>query len=741
MRLRFRLSSWLLALTVAVVVGVVGLVFAFSNPGGRFEETLGLAWLFELRGSRPAPENAIVVAVDGRRLPRQPGSDCAAAPRPYPDRWPRSCHARLIDTLNRLGAEAIVYDVGFTEPGADGQDRRLAEAIRSSGRVALLQPIEVDGVAGASGVSVERLRQPVSELKQAAAGAAPFPLPKVPVRVSQFWAFKASLGDLPTLPALALQVRNVDLLPRFLEMLEGAGLSGIPEATQASQANLEGLMRKLRRRLAGLEWLPGHLEAVLTKDGTPEHIQRRLRALSQLYSGPDSYYFNLYGPPDTVPIYRADRLLEASEGPLPDLTGKVVFVGEARLAAADKDGFYTVFSQADGVDLSGVELAATAYANLLDQSYVHPARPWVAVAILMGFAAACGILAGLLPGVWAATAVLLVAAVHVGAALLVFAQDQLWLPVATPVAVQAPVAAILGLALQYARARRQRRNAARAVGYYVPPEVAENLVEGVTPSRVSELRYGACLATDIEGYTRISQTMPPVELAGYMNGYFETLVSEIEKQGGYACQTVADSVMGVWLGQPEEADVAVRACVAALYLQQAVDAFNARRAGPVLRTRVGLHVGWMALGHVGGAGHFAYTVTGDTPNVASRLENTNKRLGTRILASASAFEGAEAECVGRYVGSFVPRGKSERIRVIELLCRRDETQEATLSLRQDFEAALSLYEAGDRAGAGERFKAILEEHPGDGPCHYYLRKCSPRHGSVAGDDGQRADTP
>ena len=49
-----------------------------------------------------------------------------------------------------------------------------------------------------------------------------------------------------------------------------------------------------------------------------------------------------------------------------DLSGKVVFVGYSDLYEPDQpDRFYTVFTGKDGVDLSGVEIMATAFANLL----------------------------------------------------------------------------------------------------------------------------------------------------------------------------------------------------------------------------------------------------------------------------------------------------------------------------------------------------------------------------------------
>src|SRR5206468_9025384 len=89
-------------------------------------------------------------------------------------------------------------------------------------------------------------------------------------------------------------------------------------------------------------------------------------------------YVNYYGPPRTVPTisyYRALQLGEPGESsPRIALKGKVVFVGlSEKLLAERKDSFYTVFSRANGVFVGGVEIAATALLNMLEDAPVTPA--------------------------------------------------------------------------------------------------------------------------------------------------------------------------------------------------------------------------------------------------------------------------------------------------------------------------------------------------------------------------------
>src|SRR5208283_1317419 len=102
-----------------------------------------------------------------------------------------------------------------------------------------------------------------------------------------------------------------------------------------------------------------------------------IRSLIKMYQGPHSQYLNFYGPPrtiTTIPYYQMLQPEDSGAGHQPiDVNGKVVFVGLSEsIPSEQRDGFYTVFSQRDGMDISGVEIAATAFANLLEDMPVRP---------------------------------------------------------------------------------------------------------------------------------------------------------------------------------------------------------------------------------------------------------------------------------------------------------------------------------------------------------------------------------
>jgi adenylate cyclase len=101
-------------------------------------------------------------------------------------------------------------------------------------------------------------------------------------------------------------------------------------------------------------------------------------ALIDMYAGPESRYLDFYGPARTITtVPYADVVAPAGDALPPDrVAGKAIFVGlSEQLRPEQKDGFNTIFSQATGVDIGGVEIAATAFGNFLEGRHVQPWRP------------------------------------------------------------------------------------------------------------------------------------------------------------------------------------------------------------------------------------------------------------------------------------------------------------------------------------------------------------------------------
>jgi adenylate cyclase len=228
------------------------------------------------------------------------------------------------------------------------------------------------------------------------------------------------------------------------------------------------------------------------------------------------------------------------------------------------------------------------------------------------------------------------------------------------------------------------------------------------------------MVTDAERFTTLAEMLPPDQLSTLLDRYFALLFGIVERHGGVVTDVVGDGTTCVWTVSQPEPGCCHSACHAALEIGQAVAGFNRASAPLALPTRIGLNAGWAMVGNVGGSGHFAYSVVGDSVNTASRLESLNKQLGTRLLAEAGMVEGLE-EIVTRPLARFLVVGRSQPIRIVELICRQGEAHDAPLlgaSAR-----ALACLEAGRVARAAEQFEALLAVWPDDGPARFHLAHC------------------
>ena len=578
-----------------------------------------------------------------------------------PHKWPRSLHAQLVDRLHAAGARVIGFDVMFKEVQRPDTDAAFEQAIARAGNVVLVDTLDVQPLR-ADRLAIERVIRALPRFADAAHATAIFPLPKFPKRINQFWLFKTGAGDAPTLPLVMLQTY----------------------------------------------WRAAPEEA-------------RDHRLQEIESGPHSRYLNYYGPArtiTTVPYFRALRDDPAG------FKDKAVFVGLSEPGQTEQmDTFHTVYSQTDGVDLSGVEIGATAFGNLLNASWLRPLPYNASFALMLVWGVFLMLLCLVLPTGIAWAGALLACTVYFSAGYLLFAATNVWVPLFIPLVVQAPFAVFGATFLCYWLESHEKRKVRDALGHYLPSGVVDEMANDIARRHDTQhLVYGVCLSTDAENYTALSERMSPQVLGKYMNQYYAAVFAPVRSHHGFVSDVVGDSMLALWasLDMP---DVQKRkaACQAALEIIHAVDEFN--RSAPLpLPTRIGVHTGEMLLGNVGALDHYEYRAVGDIVNTTSRLQGLNKILGTRVLVSSATVEGVDGLLVCP-LGDFMLTGKSSPVGVCELIGATARGDVQAQERCAHFSVALKRFRERDFVVAEGQFTALLENFPNYGPAKFFAACC------------------
>jgi adenylate cyclase len=121
------------------------------------------------------------------------------------------------------------------------------------------------------------------------------------------------------------------------------------------------------------------------------------------------------------------------------------------------------------------------------------------------------------------------------------------------------------------------------------------------------------------------------------------------------------------------------------------------------------------IGNVGSSYRYNYTATGETVNIAARLESVPDEYGTRIVLGPLAAEQAGAEFLLCELDWLRVRGKSGPITVFELICSAEAATEADYRYVSGYAVALAAYRAGRLMEAAERWGSLIHPHrePGE----------------------------
>ena len=182
--------------------------------------------------------------------------------------------------------------------------------------------------------------------------------------------------------------------------------------------------------------------------------------------------------------------------------------------------------------------------------------------------------------------------------------------------------------------RRQEAVIRRRFEQHLAPAVVARLLERPGMLRFEgERREVTVLATDIEGFTSLTDRIGPTELIALLDAYFTGLVGEVLKHGGMVDKFVGDAALCLFnapIDLPDHPRHALAAAQGILGFTRRFAETEIARAAGLGRTRIGIETGEVVIGDVGGGARLDYTAYGSAMNTAARLEAMNKTFGTSI---------------------------------------------------------------------------------------------------------------
>ena len=222
------------------------------------------------------------------------------------------------------------------------------------------------------------------------------------------------------------------------------------------------------------------------------------------------------------------------------------------------------------------------------------------------------------------------------------------------------VARARAVVLARATAEEKREQIQSVFGRYVPHAVAEAILDDGGILHPTE-RTASIVFVDIEGFTTLSESLPPERLIAILNAYFGLVTEIVDHRGGVLVSYNGDAILIAFNAPVTRAAFAEEAVACGVELLQTIESTSF--AGTRLRVRIGIATGPVAAGSVGGAGRQTYTVYGDTVNLAQRLETENKHRDTRLLICETTAARIGSSNRLREIATIEIRGRDQPVRV------------------------------------------------------------------------------
>lgn len=256
-----------------------------------------------------------------------------------------------------------------------------------------------------------------------------------------------------------------------------------------------------------------------------------------------------------------------------------------------------------------------------------------------------------------------------------------------------------------------------SVEEYTPKHLAEKILTSKSALE-GERKQVTVLFADMKGSMELLADRDPEEARKLLDPVIEHIMEAVHRYEGTVSNLMGDGIMALFGAPLAHEDHAVRACYAALRMQESVTRYAdgvRRTEGVPIQIRVGLNSGEVVVGAIGNDLKMDYTAIGQTVHLASRME----QMATpgSIMMTADALHLAEGYVQVKPLGPASVKGLTEPVEVYEV------TGVGAARSRLQAAAARGLTRFVGRDAETEQLRRALEQARGD-------------HGQVVGVVGE-----
>ena len=201
---------------------------------------------------------------------------------------------------------------------------------------------------------------------------------------------------------------------------------------------------------------------------------------------------------------------------------------------------------------------------------------------------------------------------------------------------------------------------------YTPRHLADKILTSKA-TLAGERKHITVLFADIKGSMELIAYRDPEDARRLLHAVLERMIEAVHRYEGTVNQVMGDGILALFGAPLAHEDHAVRACYAALRMQETVSRYAddvQRLHGVPVTIRVGLNSGEIVVSAIGSDLHMEYSVVGGTVHLAARMEQMAKP--NSVLATAHTLKLAEGYVSTRPLGAVEVKGLSDPVQVYEL---------------------------------------------------------------------------